>query len=257
MKLVFFLISFTFCSQLLAQNLVYEYQFKNENISFTEDCILQIEKNTIYFKSIPLIQSAQKLSVAMSSGGSISFSDINRQLKYSIVYNKKKKQFNKYESFLGAKIRVVIPKDQLSWTILNVTKKVNNNILTKATTTYGGRKWIAWFNKEIPIPYGPYFFSGLPGVIVNIYDSSKTHTFVLKGQTDQDFDKKYLLPKKEKSFQKLNLKEYVRFQKNALRNPYNFYQANSRMKLPNVSEEKKKAYNEKKRKEYHPIEISN
>ena len=51
----------------------------------------------------------------------------------------------------------------------------------KATTEFGGRKWNAWFTKEIPFQDGPYKFKGLPGLIVKIEDESKSHQFELKG----------------------------------------------------------------------------
>lgn len=51
----------------------------------------------------------------------------------------------------------------------------------KATTDFGGRKWIAWFAKDIPFQDGPYKFKGLPGLIVKIEDETKSHQFELKG----------------------------------------------------------------------------
>ena len=51
----------------------------------------------------------------------------------------------------------------------------------KATTKFGGRKWTAWFTKDIPFQDGPYKFKGLPGLIVKIEDESKSHQFELKG----------------------------------------------------------------------------
>ncbi|WP_226063150.1 GLPGLI family protein [Kaistella polysaccharea] len=51
----------------------------------------------------------------------------------------------------------------------------------KATIEFAGRKWIAWFTKDIPFQDGPYKFQGLPGLIVKIEDESKSHQFELKG----------------------------------------------------------------------------
>ena len=51
----------------------------------------------------------------------------------------------------------------------------------KATAEFGGRKWTAWFTKDIPFQDGPYKFKGLPGLIVKIEDESKSHQFELKG----------------------------------------------------------------------------
>lgn len=49
-----------------------------------------------------------------------------------------------------------------------------------AYTTYGGRKYTAWFSPDVPIPDGPYVFGGLPGLIVEISDEKGWFTFRLK-----------------------------------------------------------------------------
>ncbi|WP_297101570.1 GLPGLI family protein [uncultured Draconibacterium sp.] len=49
----------------------------------------------------------------------------------------------------------------------------------KAQINYAGRKFKAWFAPEIPIQEGPYKFSGLPGLIIDISDAQKQHHFSL------------------------------------------------------------------------------
>lgn len=64
-----------------------------------------------------------------------------------------------------------IKEDQLKW---------QKYTLQKATTTFGGRTWEAWFAPEIPISDGPYKFNGLPGLIVRIKDSQDHYIFNLR-----------------------------------------------------------------------------
>ncbi|WP_175620670.1 GLPGLI family protein [Chryseobacterium schmidteae] len=67
----------------------------------------------------------------------------------------------------------------MQWKILDSTKSINELKLQKAETNFGGRKWVAWFAQEIPISYGPYKFNGLPGLIVELYDTKKNYIFKL------------------------------------------------------------------------------
>jgi GLPGLI family protein len=56
-------------------------------------------------------------------------------------------------------------------------RKIKNFDCQLATLSYGGREWNAWFTLEIPISDGPFKFSGLPGLIVKIYDDTKHYDF--------------------------------------------------------------------------------
>lgn len=51
----------------------------------------------------------------------------------------------------------------------------------KALTTFRGRDYVAWYAPEIQLPYGPFKFSGLPGLIFCIYDTKRHHQFTIAG----------------------------------------------------------------------------
>jgi len=69
--------------------------------------------------------------------------------------------------------------NKMDWNLGKETKKFENYTLQKATSSFGGRQWIAWFCKEIDIPEGPYKFRGLPGMIFQIYDDKNNFEFTL------------------------------------------------------------------------------
>jgi GLPGLI family protein len=66
-----------------------------------------------------------------------------------------------------------------NWKLLNETKVINSIICKKAEVRYKGRDWTAWYATNIPFPYGPYKFSGLPGLIVKITDKTGDYDFEL------------------------------------------------------------------------------
>lgn len=79
--------------------------------------------------------------------------------------------------------------DIINWKIENETKKYNDYNLQKATADFGGRHWIAWFNKEIPFNEGPYKFRGLPGLIFEIQDDK--NNFIYKLIKNQNFTENF------------------------------------------------------------------
>jgi GLPGLI family protein len=59
----------------------------------------------------------------------------------------------------------------LSWKIWNENTLVSGYTCTKATATFRGREYIAWFTPELPINNGPWKLGGLPGLILRAQDS--------------------------------------------------------------------------------------
>jgi GLPGLI family protein len=65
----------------------------------------------------------------------------------------------------------------LKWKIEPETMKIDKYTAQKATTSYGGRNWTAWFTNEIPLSNGPYKFGGLPGLIIKMTDDKGDYVF--------------------------------------------------------------------------------
>ncbi|PWN59351.1 GLPGLI family protein [Chryseobacterium viscerum] len=66
-----------------------------------------------------------------------------------------------------------------NWKLVNEIKVINTINCKKAEVAFKGRNWIAWYAPEIPFPYGPMKFSGLPGLIVKITDDKGDYDFEL------------------------------------------------------------------------------
>lgn len=58
------------------------------------------------------------------------------------------------------------------WKLIKETKRIGNFSCQKAETLFRGRKYTAWYTRAIPIPYGPWKFHGLPGLILEVYDET-------------------------------------------------------------------------------------
>lgn len=70
---------------------------------------------------------------------------------------------------------------KFNWTLSQEKQKISEYNTQKATTEFGGRKWIAWFTSELPFIDGPYKFNGLPGLIVKIEDDGGNYSWTLVG----------------------------------------------------------------------------
>lgn len=67
--------------------------------------------------------------------------------------------------------------DLFNWKLTDETRKIDDFNVQKATTTYAGREYIAWFTQDVPVSDGPFKFNGLPGLILEIADSQNHYSF--------------------------------------------------------------------------------
>ncbi|MET0636817.1 MAG: GLPGLI family protein [Chitinophagaceae bacterium] len=60
----------------------------------------------------------------------------------------------------------------MRWTILPDKTYIDSFYCTKAVCSFRGRKYEAWYCSSISLPFGPWKFGGLPGLIVSVSDSA-------------------------------------------------------------------------------------
>lgn len=76
----------------------------------------------------------------------------------------------------------------------------------RALTFLGGRKFEAWYTREIPVSDGPYKFCGLPGLIVKVNDLKNHYVFELKNISYTKSTVDITLPKNSAVTNKAKLK---------------------------------------------------
>lgn len=107
-----------------------------------------------------------------------------------------------------------IPK--IDWKILKEKKKIGTFECVKAIGIFRGREYTAWFTKSIPLSYGPWKLQGLPGLILEAYDTNKEVYFYFKS-IKYPLDNKIKITKpnpKSDSTDWITLDEYKKLLKN-------------------------------------------
>lgn len=114
---------------------------------------------------------------------------------------------------------------QLAWDISTQTDTIQGYAVQKANTQYAGRKYEAWFTSEIPINEGPWKFSGLPGLILNIKDSQGFFTWEMQGIEKIELKHPIWVYLKN-SYVKTTFSKYLPFKYNAETNVQAYLEAN-------------------------------
>lgn len=65
------------------------------------------------------------------------------------------------------------------WQLVDGNKDIAGYHCSKATIKYGGRHWTVWYTEKLPLPFGPWKLTGLPGLILSAEDESGEIAFEL------------------------------------------------------------------------------
>jgi GLPGLI family protein len=155
-----------------------------------EDFTLLISKNTSLFVSANRPKRDSSIAKINDRLGSspgmvhISLADIPKTwFSFYIYKNYVAQTLTTFEAILTKNYRIEESSAGLRWRFLPDTQRVAGYACQRATVDYGGRHWLAWFTREVPISDGPYKFSGLPGLIVQVQDAQGFYIFDLASLT--------------------------------------------------------------------------
>lgn len=86
--------------------------------------------------------------------------------------------------FIYSSLYTFVYPDELhpqSWMLANEYKEILGYPCQKATTSFRGRDYIAWVATDIPVSDGPWLLGGVPGLILEAYDTKHEYHFEATG----------------------------------------------------------------------------
>lgn len=201
-KILFFLIlglAFNFNST--AQNsgvATYKYVDENDKVNFFR-LYFDAEKSLYVANKSSVKKTVTKIEYPASIDDTIGDSkekirDFFHGGAYGLhFYHYDEEGIAMYKNFKDGIIRFRAPNDvasfiisepkmpQQNWELVDSSKKIGKFICQKATTTFRGRKYEAWYAVEIPVSNGPWKFHGLPGLILEVHSIDKYFKYTFEG----------------------------------------------------------------------------
>jgi len=227
----------------------------------SETMLLYIGDEISRFSSIgtaigdSLSQTVDKSNKSMAEFSRIRSMTPKTEFNYKIFkhYNENKLQF--VEKVFKDKIKYKESLKTQDWTILTETDSILGYTVQKASTSFAGRDYIAWFTPEIPISDGPYKFNGLPGLILQISDIKEEYQFKLTGF--QKLSKPVSVVIDYEKYRNIPKEDFLKIKENFKRDPLTAM-GNAGIKIGWSKEDERKAkkeLDEKFKKENNPLEL--
>lgn len=159
----------------------------NREHPFTENMILIVGKNAGAYKSYDkrLQDALFKKQVQEQEANSVD-GHVNIQRRSSgsgteyYQFPNGKKLVRK-EPLLFNNYLITDALPAIDWKISGDTATFGGLHCQKATAHFKGRDYTAWFSPDLPLHIGPWKLNGLPGVIVEAYDTKKEVDFKFDG----------------------------------------------------------------------------
>lgn len=157
--------------------------------------LLQVLKDKAYFFGENMAKNDSlrrndmyKAMASASKNGAITFTGSSRlstKYHYTIIQSS---QENVYLENIGLDSKLYAYQEPIikDWKLIEENQTINTFNCKKATIHYKGRNWTAWYDESIPLPYGPYKFTGLPGLVVKIESEDGDFSFELVKSTPKN-----------------------------------------------------------------------
>ena len=235
--------------------LEYQEDSTDTNSIKSETGVLYLDKNHSRYSSLG---KAVKDSLEnMTNPETLRMDEYNQMtdFKYSIYKDYQDNELILTEKVFQYELKYKQDLKQIDWEIQPENKEILGFSVQKATGTFAGRNYIAWFASELPFSDGPYKFSGLPGLILEIFDLQGHYDFSLTGFQELEKPVEKLL--NLDNYKAVSQKELDQFRDDYDRDPIGTMQkAGIKFGWSEEDEAKqKKVLTKKYKKRNNPIEI--
>src|SRR6185503_1837499 len=154
---------------------------------YTENMVLYVGKSAGAYRSYDGIVYKAQFKKAFAEAAAASPDGhpmINRRHVGSFTeyyqYPNEQKLLTK-DQLLMNQYAIMSPMPAIDWKIRADTATFGGLHCQKATRHFKGRSYTAWFCPDLPVHTGPWKLNGLPGVIVDAYDSKNEVVFKFDG----------------------------------------------------------------------------
>lgn len=167
-----------------------------ENRSYTDPMTLRIGKTSAMFYPTKMMWADsllqtdyalyEKLHREMNPLGQSEYKPLGGMEREYLFRNINDGETMIYRVIAGEHYSYTEPTEMPIWQIQSETKELLGYSCQLASCDFRGRTWYAWFSTDIPVNEGPWKLFGLPGLVLEAYDSKKHYAYKAVGLYTKD-----------------------------------------------------------------------
>lgn len=139
----------------------------------TEDLmLLQAGGKTSKFFSYKTVQRDSLLRVTPSEQVLANPGNFKGGVQYTVFQNYPEGELTCTDKIATDHMLYTEPLPEIGWELSPQTREVIGYVCRRATCSFRGRDYEAWYTEDIPLGLGPWKFRGLPGLILAVNDLS-------------------------------------------------------------------------------------
>lgn len=143
------------------------------------------------------------------------------------------------------------PLPAIDWELADGARTILGYACRRATCTFRGRSYEAWYTPEIAVSGGPWKFGGLPGLILAIKDDAGVLDLEATG-VEQRVEP---IRKTDRNYLKTNRKKYLDLKQKAMIDPVGYLTGNSNVQMTIKNEDGSPVNPGDLVRGYNPIEL--
>ncbi len=154
---------------------------------YTENMALFVGRNSSAYKSYDnVLEQAEfkkevQAQIASSPDGNVRINRNRRGSGEEVYQFPNERKLDRKEPLVMNRYLIEDGMPPIEWKISADTATFGGLHCQKATAHFKGRDYTAWFCPDMPLHVGPWKLNGLPGVIVEAYDTKKDVQFMFDG----------------------------------------------------------------------------
>lgn len=169
--LFLFLISYLGFSQ--QNSIIAAYQYSSQYSTRVEMLTANQENAFYQIVNRSLLSDNLKQSVTSNDDGVVNVINYKDNTYANFIFsNNHNFSYTTYLKNINDTLLVSDDAPVMNWKLKEQELKIGRFNCKKAELDFRGRKWTAYYTIEIPIPFGPFKFKGLPGLIISIESNS-------------------------------------------------------------------------------------